>query len=402
MTTLPRPRAAHPGRPAIDTAYITQLLLELLAIPSPAGYTDEIVHRTGEELRRLGIRFELTRRGAIRADLKGNVSSPDRAIVAHLDTLGAMVTSLKPNGRLGVAPIGTWSSRFAEGARVSVLSESGCRTGTILPLKASGHAFDSLVDSQPVTWDALEVRVDEIVQTEQDLRHLGLRVGDFVAVDPAPEVTPSGFIVSRHLDDKAGVAVVLGAAKAVLESGQAIPVDCHLVFTISEEVGSGSSHTLHGDVAEMVTIDTAPQAPGQAAIEFGVTVGMMDSTGPFDYHLTQKLLRLCERHEIPFQRDVFRHYRSDSASAVEAGNDLRTALLCFGVDASHAWERTHTHALDSLAQLLALYITSEPTFTRDAEGLTSLDGFSRMPTDLGRPTHAEDVELPTDSKASPA
>jgi peptidase M42 family hydrolase len=400
MTMMPRPRASHPDRPAIDVEYITGLLLELLAIPSPAGYTDEIVHRTGQELERLGIPFELTRRGAIRADVNGRVTSPDRAIVAHLDTLGAMVTTLKSDGRLGIASIGTWSSRFAEGARVKVLCESGCRTGTILPLKASGHAFDRQVDLQPTDWDHVEVRLDEVVQNDEDLRELGLRVGDFVAVEPNPERTPSGFINSRHLDDKAGVAVVLGAVKAVLESGRPVPLDCHLVFTISEEVGSGSSHTLHRDVAEMVTIDSAPQAPGQASIEFGVTVGMMDSTGPFDYHLTQKLIRLCEQYEIPFQRDVFRYYRSDSASAVEAGNDLRTALACFGVDASHGWERTHTHALQSLAELLALYVLSEPTFTRDAEELTSLDKFSRMPTDPGEPTHPEDVELPTDSKTS--
>ena len=73
MTTVPRPRASHPDRPVIDTEYVTGLLLELLAIPSPAGYTDEVVHRTGQELERLGIPFELTRRGAIRADLTGRI-----------------------------------------------------------------------------------------------------------------------------------------------------------------------------------------------------------------------------------------------------------------------------------------------------------------------------------------
>jgi len=401
MHAAPRPTVSHPGRLAVDVEYVTGLLLELLAVPSPAGYTDEVVHLAGRELTRLGIPFELTRRGAIRADLGGRVTTPDRAIVAHLDTIGAMVTALKPNGRLGIAPIGTWSSRFAAGARVKILSDLGSRTGTILPLKASGHAFDDEVDTQPTDWDHVEIRVDEVAQHDQDLRNLGLRVGDYVAIEPAPHVTPSGFINARHLDDKAGVAVLLGAAKAVLESGRQLPVDCHLIFTISEEVGSGSSHTLQRDVAEMVTIDSAPQAPGQAAIEFGVTVGMMDSSGPFDYHLTHKLIRLCERHGIPFQRDVFRHYRSDSASAVDAGNDLRTALVCFGVDASHGWERTHTHAMQSLAELLSLYMLSEPTFQRDADELTSLDGFSRMPTDPGAPTHPEDAALPTDSTATP-
>lgn len=399
MTPAQHPTSSPRFRPAIDTEYIIDLLLELLAIPSPAGYTDEVVHRTGQELERLGIPFEITRRGAIRADLKGRVATPDRAIVTHLDTIGAMVTALKPSGRLAIAPIGAWSSRFAEGARVEILSERGCRTGTVLPLKASGHAYDHEVDTQPVSWDHVEIRVDEVARNAQDLHDLGLRVGDFIAVDPHPLRTPSGFVNARHLDDKAGVAVLLGAAAAVLTSGRQVPVDCHLIFTISEEVGSGSSHTLHRDVAEMVTIDSAPQAERQQASEFGVTLAMMDSTGPFDYHLTHKLLHLCEDHEIPFQRDVFRHYRSDSASAVEAGNDLRTALACFGVDASHGWERTHTHALQSLAELLALYILSEPTFERDADEMGPIAGFSRLPTAPGEPTRPEDVSLPSDGQA---
>ncbi|MFZ1745479.1 MAG: hypothetical protein WAU17_06140, partial [Nitrospirales bacterium] len=104
----------------IDTQYLLQILQKLLAIPSPTGYTDQIVHAVSGELKQLGIPFELTRRGAIRATMAGKVSTPDRAIVAHLDTLGALVKWLKNNGRLAIVPIGTWSSRFAEGARVTV------------------------------------------------------------------------------------------------------------------------------------------------------------------------------------------------------------------------------------------------------------------------------------------
>ncbi len=367
------------GLPPVDIDYITDTLLALLAIPSPTGYTDQIVHWTGQELQRLGIDFEVTRRGAIRADLKGRSASPERAVVAHLDTLGAMVRELRPTGRLGVAPIGTWSSRFAEGCRVTVFTEPGARRGTILPRYASGHAYNELVDTQPADWDHLEVRLDEIVFNEADLARLGVNVGDFVAVDPAAEVTESGFVNSRHLDDKAGVAVLLGAAKAVKELGEKLSVDCHLIFTISEEVGSGSSHTLHGDVAEMVTVDNAVQAPNQNSSEFGVTIAMMDSAGPFDWHLTRKLLHLCEENDIPHRRDVFRHYRSDSAFAVDAGNDLRTALVCFGVDASHGYERTHKDALRSLALLVAQYMRSAPTFQRDRRELAPLEGFPTQP-----------------------
>jgi putative aminopeptidase FrvX len=156
-----------------------------------------------------------------------------------------------------------------------------------------------------------------------------------------------------------------------------------LLFTISEEVGSGASAVLHGDVAEMVTVDTGPVAPIQVGDEFGVTVCMKDSTGPFDYHLTHKLLSLCQDYGIRHQRDVFRHYRCDSASAIEAGNDIRTALVCFGTDATHGYERCHLRALQALGELLCLYVQSPPTARRDRVELGSPDGFTHLPVAEG-------------------
>jgi putative aminopeptidase FrvX len=138
---------------------------------------------------------------------------------------------------------------------------------------------------------------------------------------------------------------------------------------------------LHGDVAEMVTIDTAPNAPGQNTSEFGVTIAMQDSDGPFDYHLSHKLIGLCKDFGIEHRRDVFRYYHSDSASAIDAGNDIRTALVCFGADATHGWERTHRDSLQALAELLVVYARSEPTLQRDRKELGPLDGFSSLPID---------------------
>ena len=206
-----------------------------------------------KELSALDIPFELTRRGAIRADLQGAQASPDRAIVTHIDTLGAIIKGFHAaNGWPRLSPIGSWSARFAEGARVTVYSDGDKRTtGTILPLKASGHTYGDLIDEQPSSWDNLELRLDARVASEADIRKLGIHVGDMVAIEPNPYFAPNGFICSRHLDNKAGVAAKLAAVKAIKDSGVTLPMDCHLVFTISEEVGVGASHVLHGDVAEL-------------------------------------------------------------------------------------------------------------------------------------------------------
>jgi len=380
-------------RLSIDTDYLLDILRKLLAIPSPTGYTDEIVRFCAEELKDLGVEYELTRRGAIRAQIAGKERHPGRAIIAHVDTIGAQVRALKDNGRLELVPIGHWSARFAEGARCTVFTTKGSWRGTILPLKASGHTFGPEVDSQPSDWSNLELRIDCMTFTQQDLMSAGFAIGDFVAIDPAPEFI-NDFIVSRHLDDKAGVACMFAAIKALQRAGGSLPVDSYFLLSIAEEVGVGASTVLHGDIASMVAIDNGTTAPGQHSREFGVTVAMADQTGPFDYHLTQKLLRLCEDNNIRHQRDVFRYYRSDSASALEAGNDIRTALITFGVDASHGYERIHLDALRSISELVTAYLQSEVRIRRDQAELSGLKGFTHQPTE---PSLEEpDGEIPED------
>ncbi|MGB5834168.1 MAG: osmoprotectant NAGGN system M42 family peptidase [Thiohalocapsa sp.] len=364
---------------SIDTDYLLDILLKLLFTPSPSGYTDRVVHLVCEELERLGVPYELTRRGAIRATLKGESAKPNKAIVAHIDTLGAMVKALKPTGRLQLVPVGHWNARFAEGARCTLFTDIGQHRGTILPMKASGHTFGPEIDSQPGGWDHVEIRIDERVSDLPDLLKLGVHVGDFVAIDTNPEVTDTGFINSRHLDDKAGAALLLAATKAIKDSDVKLQVDCHPLFTIAEEIGSGASAALHHDVAEMLTIDNGTTAPGQNSSEFGVTVCMADMVGPFDYHLTRRILQICQEFHIPHQRDIFKYYRSDSAAALEAGNDVRTALVTFGIDASHGYERIHQEALESIAELVAVYMQSPPLFARDRYEMGPRAGFSTMP-----------------------
>ena len=365
--------------PDPDLKYLQKVLLEMLAIPSPTGFTDTIVRYVAERLEELGIPFELTRRGTIRATLKGKQNSPDRAVSAHLDTIGASVREVKDIGRLALAAVGCWSSRFAEGSRVSVFTDTGVIRGSVLPLMASGHAFNTAVDEMPISWDHVELRLDAYCTTRADCESLGIGIGDFVAFDPLPEFTESGHISARHLDDKAGVAALLAALKSIVESGAEPLIDCHPLFTITEETGTGAAGVLPWDVSEFVGIDIAPVAPGQHSSEHAVSVAMQDSGGPYDYHLSRHLLRLGVDNELPVRRDLFRYYYSDAHSAVTSGHDIRTALLAFGCDATHGYERTHIDSLAALSKLLGAYILSPPVFASDAKpAQSSLERFSHQ------------------------
>lgn len=347
-----------------DRAWMVDTLLALLQTPSPSGRTDVVMQLIGNILDDFGLPFSLTRRGALTAELAGKTPHTDRALVVHADTIGCMVRRLKDNGRLELVPVGTFSARFATGARVRIFSDDPDEfiTGTVMPLKASGHAFGDEIDTQPTDWQHVEVRIDRKVSSRQDLHDLGVQVGDFVAFLTSPELTADGFIVSRHLDGKAGVAVALALAKNFSENKIVLPHRTTIMVTITEEVGHGASDGLPADVAELISVDNAVCAPGQHSLEDGVTIPMADMHGPFDYHLTRKLCRLAEEQGIPFARDVFRYYRSDAAAAIEAGAGTRAALVGFGLDGSHGWERTHMDSLEATYNLLHAWLQTPLTF----------------------------------------
>src|SRR5690625_1856043 len=293
-----------------------------------------------------------------------------------------MVKQIKENARLEVVPVGTHSARFSEGAHVTVFPDALGRffTGTLLPLKSSGHNFGDDVDTQGVGWHQVEIRLDEPAATKEEVERLGLRVGDFVALDAAPQITPNGYVKSRHLDDKAGVAACLAAVKSLCEGYggdlSQLPVTAYLLVTIGEEVGMGATHGLDDSVAELVAVDNAVVAEGQESREDTVNIAMLDSTGPFDYHLTRYLIKVCQDNNLPYRRDVYRYYRSDAAPAIESGLETRTALVGFGVESSHGHERTHLIGISRVAELLVAYLRGPLTFADwDVQAAGELNDF---------------------------
>ena len=383
----------------IDRTQLQSVLLELLAIPSPSGFTDEVMRYVCAQLESMGVSYDMTRRGTVRARLPGNgpvEGEPARAVVNHVDTIGAMVRRIKPDGRLLVAPIGYWSSRFAEGARVTVFAEDAVYTGTLLPTVTWGVHRDEGVETVAADWDHIELRLDQPVLDEAGTRALGIEVGDFIACDSRPEVLDSGYIVGRNIDNKAGVAAVLVAIRYIVEQQLVLPSDIYILFTVTETVGSGAGSAILPEVSELVTVDFA-SVPASEALTFdSLTIAYGDASGPYDYHLTAHLQQLASDHGIPCQRRVLAASHNDAAAALAAGHDVRTAVVAYAGDATHSVERTHFSSLENMARLLISYMCSEPTFAHDTS-TTTVSDFShqidadRMPSRAGAELDAVEV-----------
>ena len=343
----------------VDENYLRETLVALLNTPSPTGFADAALDFVAEKLQELDLEPRRTAKGAVVAQWPGKAANAPRGLTAHVDTLGAMVKEIKSNGRLKLTKLGGFAWNAVEGEGCTVFTHEGRRIrGSILFHHASSHVYGSEVNQAQRTDATIEVRLDERTTSERETRKLGIEVGDFVAFDPRVEIGESGFIRSRHLDDKAGAACVLAAVKAMKEAGIAPAQRAALHFSHYEEVGHGAAAGFPADLVELVAIDMAAIGEGQNSDEFHVTICAKDSGGPYHHDLTRRLRDLAAAANIPYKVDIYPHYGSDGEAYWRAGGDVKVALIGPGVDASHNYERTHMEALLATTRLIIEYLTS--------------------------------------------
>jgi putative aminopeptidase FrvX len=343
----------------IDTDRMLEFLTELLHIPSPSGYTEEAIAYVRRRFAHLPLEVALTPKGALVATWPGERDDAPRALTAHVDTLGAMVQQIKANGRLQLVAIGglQWSSVEGEGVTVHAGDGKAWR-GALLPVTASGHATPPDQRHAKRDFDSMEVRIDALSTSQQETEDLGVRVGDFVSFDPRVEIGAAGFVRSRFLDDKACVAAIFAALEALHSAGLRPKQRTTIHISNYEEVGHGAAAGLPADLADLVTVDMAVVAPGQASDEFSVTICARDGGGPYDLSLRRELEGLAKAQSLRWCTDVYLYYQSDGEAYWYAGGNVRVGLIGPGVDASHHYERTHREALENTAYLIAAYLLS--------------------------------------------
>ena len=345
--------------PQINHEYLLSTLQELLDIPSPTGYTDNIVSYLEEKPSDFSpLSYHRSMKGALVATWSGDLKTSPRALTAHVDTLGAMVKEIKSNGRLKLTQLGGYAWNTIEGEGCTIFASNGETVrGSILLSKASRHVHGHDMDKVERSADTMEVRLDIVTHSAEDTREAGIQVGDFVAFDPRIEVN-NGFIRSRHLDDKVSVACILAAVQALLSAGLQPAQDTVFHFSNYEEVGHGGASGFPEGLKELVAVDMAAVGSGQESDEFNTTICVKDSHGPYHHALSEQLRWLAEEHQIPYKVDIYPYYGSDGGAYWRAGGDVAVALIGPGVDASHNYERTHTEALISTTNLITAYLLS--------------------------------------------
>lgn len=352
-------RKHNPSLPTIDIPYMIDFLTRLLSTPSPTGFSSQAIALVEKELAAFPeVRTERTLKGSLLAFLPGEDGSDaptTRGLTAHVDTLGGMVREIKASGRMELTSVGGFAWGSVEGENCLIHTrENGTVRGSLLPHKASVHVYDNVRDDKRDA-AAMEVRLDTKVASDSEARQLGIEVGDFVSFDPRVEVI-NGFVKSRHLDDKAAVANLLCAIKALHDHNLKPRASTCFLFSNFEEVGIGGSSDFPASLEELVAVDMAAIGDGQASDEFHASICVKDGGGPYHHELSNKLRDLAAAYDIPVKVDIYVYYSSDGKAYWRAGGHAAVALIGPGVDSSHHYERTHTDALVDTTRWILAYL----------------------------------------------
>ena len=330
-------------------------LMKLVNIPSPSGFTHIASAYLMDVLSGYGFAPYTTHKGNVVCCIGGQ--GHPLVVAAHVDTLGAMVRSIKPNGRLRYTQIGGYPDNNLENETCVVHTRDGrTYTGTFYLTTPASHVYK---DIPAVTRGdtTLEVVLDENVSSKDEVRALGIEVGDFISLDPRAVHTPSGYIKSRHLDDKASASVLLALAKMTASSDLTLSRKIYLVFTVHEEVGHGCCAGLPEDVEDILSVDMGCVGDDLTCDETMVSICAKDSRGPYNYEMTGRLIELAKDNNLKYAVDVYPMYASDADASLFSGHNFRHALIGPGVFASHGYERTHVSGLDNTLKLLAAFVS---------------------------------------------
>lgn len=333
-------------------------LKNLVNIPSPSGYTDEVIAYVEDFFQNLKLETVRNKKGGLIVTLPGKSTKETRMLTAHVDTLGAMVKEVKPSGRLKLDLIGGFRFNSIEGEYCTIHTASGnTYTGTILMHQTSVHVYKD-AGTKERNQDNMEVRIDAVVKNEADVHALGIGVGDFVSFDPRVQETETGFIKSRHLDDKASVAMLMSLAEQIVKDAIDLPYTTYVLISNNEEIGYGGNSNIPESVVEYLAVDMGAIGDGQSTDEFTVSICAKDSSGPYHHGLRQHLVSLAKEHNIGYKVDIYPYYGSDASAAIRAGHDIIHGLIGAGIDSSHAFERTHIDSIKATEQLIYRYLQS--------------------------------------------
>lgn len=327
----------------------------LMGVDSPSGFTHNATELVKKMITDLGYKYTQNNSGNVVVEIEGEDDTAPLGMSAHLDTLGLMVRSIKDNGDLAFTVIGSPVTPSLDGEYCRIYTREGkVYEGTVISETPAKHVFKD-ANTHPREERDMVIRLDEVVRNKEDVEKLGIAAGDFICYDTKTVFTSSGFLKSRFIDDKACAGIFLTLLTIFKELNIKPKHKTYICFSVHEEIGYGGA-TLPRDMKELLVVDMGCIGDDLSCKETNVSICVKDSSGPYDYAMTSRLVELGKKHNLPYVTDIYPMYFSDALAVWRAGYDTRCALIGPGVAASHGMERTHIQGLMATVELILHYV----------------------------------------------
>lgn len=339
----------------IDGSFTIDCFQNLVNAPSPVGFYEKVNPVVEQYAAMLGLSVSYDNKHTAYITLEGESDEKTVMVGAHLDTIGMIVRRIDSDGMIRVRQLGGMNFYSAEGCTVTVHTRTGkAYTGLLACQSHSTHVFD---DARSLKREetTMIVSLDCPVSSKEEVEALGIRHGDVISIDPGTQFTQNGFLKSRFIDDKAGVACCFAMMKYLKDHGLKPKYSTVVAFPHYEEIGHGGAYVPEG-VSEFVAVDIGLIGPDYNGDEFSVSICAKDAATPYDYELVSRLIRQAEAAACDYATDIFYRYGTDANASLKAGNNLKAGAIGMAVYCSHGMERTHIKGLNNTVNLLLAYV----------------------------------------------
>ncbi len=270
-----------------------ELIRKLVEAYGPSGYEAQVRELIRAEVEPFTDEVRVDALGNLIAR-KGKRSADGKTIMlaAHMDELGVMVTHVDENGFARFTTIGGISPLTCIGGRVRFTN------GAQGVIYLERREFPEKVPS-------FENLYIDIGASSRD--SCPVKVGDVAAFD-RPFIDLGGRLVSKAMDDRIGVAVLIAALKEL----KSTPHELYFVFTVQEEVGLRGAQTaaygVNPDLGVAVDVTGVGDTPNSRKMEVGLGKGpavkVRDSSLVVDPRMVDWMVCGAQDMGIPFQYEV--------------------------------------------------------------------------------------------------
>lgn len=359
---------------------LKKLLTDLMLIPGLAGHEGRVRRYLKAELRALGLETKTDRLGNLITTIEGDPAAPSIMLFTHMDQLGLVVRKIEKNGYIRVERLGGVPERALAAQAVLFSIGEGRDVPGVIANKAH-HATQP--DEKYKVLPYQDIYIDAGFSSAEEVLAAGIDIGTPVVYQPKVVELAGDRIAGTSVDDRAGCAVVVEAARALAKAEKRPTV--HIVFSTLEEFNLRGALTaaqvLQPDIAIQIDLVLAADTPDMAS-RGDVLLGGGPAMAMFSFHgrgtlngtiphpaMVRLFDQAAKAESLNLQKSAHIGCLTDSSYVQLVGQGVASIDMGFPMRYSHsALELCDLNDLEGLTKLLVAGIGAiGPGFSLDRD-----------------------------------